>query len=280
MSSTRYLKKVSKTKLNQVALTELVAKHYGRGCTARVAKELGVGYLTVRNACLFYGIAIPVGSKIPSDHRFQFLNDREIELTGCSLQTNARKRNILVHLVRDAKVRAVKRGLEFDLHPSDLSLPELCPVLGIPIKINAGKVKGFYGNSPSIDRVDNSRGYTWDNCIVVSLRANKLKNDATLQELSAVVEFYSSLTGPQSRKPIVFGRQRTDRKLTIETEQALKNEYDSGGCTVIKILAEKYCISTDTVSHIVRNIRICTNRVDGKLVTTKVCRGLINFYAP
>ena len=38
-------------------------------------------------------------------------------------------------------------------------------------------------NSPSLDRIDSSKGYTPDNVWVISRRANIIKHDATLEEL-------------------------------------------------------------------------------------------------
>lgn len=43
--------------------------------------------------------------------------------------------------------------------------------------------------TPSIDRFDNSRGYTPDNIRVISLRANIIKSDATADEVEAVLNY-------------------------------------------------------------------------------------------
>jgi hypothetical protein len=42
-------------------------------------------------------------------------------------------------------------------------------------------------NSPSLDRIDTSKGYVKGNVWVISWRANKLKSDATLAELESIV---------------------------------------------------------------------------------------------
>ncbi len=42
--------------------------------------------------------------------------------------------------------------------------------------------------SPSLDRIDSTKGYTKGNIWVISNRANTLKNDATLSELKLLVE--------------------------------------------------------------------------------------------
>jgi cupin superfamily acireductone dioxygenase involved in methionine salvage len=44
--------------------------------------------------------------------------------------------------------------------------------------------------APSIDRIDNTRGYIKDNIIIVSRRANILKKDATIDELRKLANYY------------------------------------------------------------------------------------------
>lgn len=80
--------------------------------------------------------------------------------------------------------RARNKGLLFDLVKEDIVYPEICPVLGIPIKI--GKFK-CQDNNPSVDRIDNSKGYTKDNIRVISKRANSLKSNATVEELELIL---------------------------------------------------------------------------------------------
>ena len=45
----------------------------------------------------------------------------------------------------------------------------------------------------SIDRIDSSKGYIKGNVVIVSLRANILKNDATPEELEALSRFYNNI---------------------------------------------------------------------------------------
>lgn len=81
------------------------------------------------------------------------------------------------------KSSAKKRGIHFNLQLTDLyelSYPLTCPILGIPLQFNRGKVQD---NSYSIDRIDSSLGYVQDNIQVISYRANMLKNNATVEEL-------------------------------------------------------------------------------------------------
>lgn len=91
------------------------------------------------------------------------------------------------------KASAKKRNIEFDLTLTDLnnlSWYPICPILNIPLVNNKGKPKD---NSYSIDRIDSSRGYTNDNIIVVSYKANRLKSNATKEELDLISNFYKDL---------------------------------------------------------------------------------------
>lgn len=114
----------------------------------------------------------------------------------------SRARHAIRALVRGAKHRAKLRGLEFDLHESDLIVPAVCPILKTPIASAMGKglPAAVRRNSPSLERVDNSRGYTRDNVIIVSYRANRLKSDASLEELEALARFYRRLADERRRK--------------------------------------------------------------------------------
>jgi hypothetical protein len=92
-------------------------------------------------------------------------------------------------LFNNAKMRAKSRDLPFDLSVSDIVVPEFCPVLGVKLEVAVGHAKA---NSPSIDRIDPSKGYTRDNICVISYKANTIKNDATLEQLREVVRYVES----------------------------------------------------------------------------------------
>lgn len=90
-------------------------------------------------------------------------------------------------MLRRAKNSASRRGLEFSITAGDLILPVYCPVFGIELNYeNIGPKKG---NSASVDRLDNTRGYVPGNVTIISERANRLKSDATRQELEEIVEW-------------------------------------------------------------------------------------------
>jgi predicted DNA-binding protein YlxM (UPF0122 family) len=110
----------------------------------------------------------------------------------CCSERNRRSKakNPQRRLLSALKTRASQKGLEFDLTESDLEMPNRCPVLGIPIRFNNG-TNG--DDSISVDRIDNTKGYVRGNVIIVSRRANCLKNSATLDELERIYLFYKNL---------------------------------------------------------------------------------------
>lgn len=89
------------------------------------------------------------------------------------------------------KKRARQLGREFSIELSDIVIPEVCPVLGIPIKIKQRVADGSYlqNHSPSVDRVDNSRGYVKGNIEVISYKANRLKAHGSLEDFKKIVEY-------------------------------------------------------------------------------------------
>ena len=101
-----------------------------------------------------------------------------------------RSNNMPFNLWRSAKSRASKRGILFEIEIADIIVPEVCPVLGIPLNTGVGKVTE---NSPSLDRIIPEKGYVRDNIVVVSHKANTIKNNATIEELRKVVVFYEQL---------------------------------------------------------------------------------------
>lgn len=93
-------------------------------------------------------------------------------------------------LLQLASQRARKVGLPFALVKSDIAIPEKCPVLGIPLEVGKNKP----GNaSPSLDRIRGDLGYVRENVRVISYRANRIRNDATVEELEAVLAYAKSL---------------------------------------------------------------------------------------
>lgn len=96
-------------------------------------------------------------------------------------------------VIQNAKARAKKLNVPFDLTAEDIIIPDTCPILGIPIMRNNGK-RVHSDNSPSLDRLVPALGYVKGNVHVISYRANLIKNQGTLAEHLAVVEFMKKVS--------------------------------------------------------------------------------------
>jgi hypothetical protein len=96
--------------------------------------------------------------------------------------------------LQDAKSRSRVKNLEFNItleylesiYPDD----SLCPLLNIPLDWNTTPK---HPSTPSIDRIDNSKGYIKGNVQWVSWRANQLMRDATPDELLMVSQNYKKI---------------------------------------------------------------------------------------
>jgi len=114
--------------------------------------------------------SMTVGYKPPrcTDHRkrYQFSYDQK---------------NPAKYLLHGAKCRAKKKNIECSITEADIVIPDRCPI--VPW-IKLGKVRGNQSHdTPTVDRIDNTKGYIPGNVRVVSWFANKLKGDMSLAEI-------------------------------------------------------------------------------------------------
>lgn len=93
------------------------------------------------------------------------------------------------YLINSARNRAKKNNIYFDLKPSDIVIPDVCPVLGIPIGNRSTGRQGCKDDSATIDRFDNNKGYVKDNVFVISWKANNIKSNGTYEEIMKVAEW-------------------------------------------------------------------------------------------
>ena len=94
--------------------------------------------------------------------------------------------NPILVVIANLKQRAKAKNLECTITKEDIVIPERCPVLGFKLKFNKGRQQF---DSPSIDRIDNNKGYTKENICIISSRANTLKGDGTLDEFEKIVKY-------------------------------------------------------------------------------------------
>jgi hypothetical protein len=101
-----------------------------------------------------------------------------------------RKKDPIHYIYIRLKASAKKRKIKFDLKEEDLrdKFVTHCPVFNIKLNFFDNS-----DNSPSVDRIDNSKGYYKENIIVVSTKANCLKNKSSIDDLKKLYDFYSNL---------------------------------------------------------------------------------------
>lgn len=99
---------------------------------------------------------------------------------------------VMIYRTRQA---AREQGFEHSIGVEDIVIPKNCPVFGTPLVKGTGQKTE---QSPSVDRIDNSRGYVKGNVVVVSSRANSLKGNATIDELKKLADFYATLATSHS----------------------------------------------------------------------------------
>jgi len=109
------------------------------------------------------------------------------------------------------KGRAKYDGIEFTIKPADIpgvkirrikskhprwpkiweatEYPKVCPILGIELDWKV-KVNGGHNNSPSLDRIDSTKGYIKGNVMIMSTLANKMKNNATPEQLKQFSRYH------------------------------------------------------------------------------------------
>lgn len=97
------------------------------------------------------------------------------------------KRLWVTYILSNAKRRAKELNVEFSLTKEWLLANAVgkCPLLELELVYNASKSED---RSASIDRVDSAKGYTPENCKIVSFKANRIKNNATVNELLMLVK--------------------------------------------------------------------------------------------
>ena len=105
------------------------------------------------------------------------------------VEANPQNRQYKVTMLRKAKNRAKRRNIYFDITLDDIVVGREFPILGIPFEVGSDN----WQNSPSLDRIDNKRGYEKGNVIVVSMMANSIKNQATPSQIKKVGDFYEKL---------------------------------------------------------------------------------------
>lgn len=87
-----------------------------------------------------------------------------------------------LYLWKYARARSRYDEMDFDLEVSDIVIPDVCPYFGVSF------IMGDKQLAASLDRIDSTKGYTKDNIMVISYLANRMKNNATIEQLVTFAE--------------------------------------------------------------------------------------------
>ena len=115
----------------------------------------------------------------------EYIKQKEIEYA------QKKQEKLLYH---QAKSSAKRRNIEFSITENDIIIPDMCPILGITLTKIRGK--GRINSNVSIDRRDPRLGYTPENIWIISDLANRMKSNATQEELLAFAKGILKLYGP------------------------------------------------------------------------------------
>ena len=126
-------------------------------------------------------------------------NNKE-KLSLQSKNYNERDRGTMEYALRrllySARTRAKQKNLPFDLTVEWLETMVVthCPITLEPLNWTREQVAGGgpRTNSPSIDKIIPELGYVQSNCAIISARANRIKNDGTIDEHLRTVQYMAA----------------------------------------------------------------------------------------
>lgn len=96
----------------------------------------------------------------------------------------------MVNMYRSARKRSKTKGRFFDIELKDVFdlYVEKCPVFDIELCWKPDGTKRALENSPSLDRIDSSKGYVKGNIWIISWKANRIKNDGSAEDHMAIAQ--------------------------------------------------------------------------------------------
>ena len=111
------------------------------------------------------------------------------------IASKCRHCSALKAIVSNAKTRAAENDVPFTITQAYVHWlakdATSCPVLGIPFQYAGNKL---CDNSASLDRFIPSNGYVPGNVWIISHKANRMKSDATLEEIEKVYRYMAGTT--------------------------------------------------------------------------------------
>ena len=117
---------------------------------------------------------------------------RDKDRVNCKFYLNRRKelhkKDPRIRMRDGARKRAIKKNLAFELYTyKDVpEIPKHCPTYKIPLFVGVGVATD---NSPSLDRIDNDKGYIKGNLQIISRKANQMKSNGNFKDIEMLYKY-------------------------------------------------------------------------------------------
>jgi hypothetical protein len=126
-------------------------------------------------------------------------SDEELSDFSKAEMLEAHVRKKLANNLAVAANKCREQGLPFNITADDLMpAPLKCPVFGFKLDWYKDG-RGGADDSPSIDRLIPEEGYVPGNVTLISLKANRIKNDSDLSELRMVADWVEAQITEKAR---------------------------------------------------------------------------------
>ena len=104
-------------------------------------------------------------------------------------KTPQEKASVIRSLIRGSRKRAKKDGIVHTIQEKDITFVDTCPVLGLALVLNRGRVGP---DSFSLDRKDPDVGYIPGNCFIISWAANQAKDRMSREDVLSLLAYMES----------------------------------------------------------------------------------------
>ena len=116
----------------------------------------------------------------------KYCRDKKRESYNPEKRRESYIKNNRIGMLQAAKTRAKNKNLSFTITIDDVIIPTMCPILNIPLDYRDRL------HAPSLDRIVNNLGYVKGNVQVISSKANRLKNNGTIEEFEQILKYMKS----------------------------------------------------------------------------------------
>lgn len=163
------------------AVKNLLGKIFGR-LTVIALEKIENGMVSWRCQCVCGKEVVAYRSNLEGTQRSCGCWRRE------RLTTHGQSKTLRYSMLKNAQSRAREIGVPFKITLEDIPfIPDRCPVLDIPLSTQRQRPRRQ--DSPTLDRKSPALGYIPGNVSIISEKANRLKSNASPDELRKIL-FY------------------------------------------------------------------------------------------